>query len=35
VVWATGFLGRAVRWRDQDMLVRADGMLASDKARNS
>jgi ceramide glucosyltransferase len=35
VVWATSFLGRAVRWRDQDMLVRADGVLASEKVRNS
>lgn len=35
VVWATSFLGRAVRWRDQDMLVRADGLLSSEKVRNS
>ena len=35
VVWATSFVGRAVRWRDQDMLVKPDGLLAPEKARNT
>jgi len=35
VVWATSFVGRAVRWRDQDLRVQPDGVLAPEKVRNT